>query len=162
MLKRQANSVQNTAWVGTILASTVKLSGCFGNKGLPQPGTPEYKQTVSAFTIGTVALETANLNLIEPNLKKSTELAPGEPATWANLGLHFLRTNRTPEAEAAIKKANELGGTSEGLTMLSGLLAEKNGKFGDALSLYRQAADALSLILHLPRRRSHSSNFGSL
>ena len=142
MLKRQANSVQNTAWVGTILASTVMLSGCFGNKGLPQPGTPEYKQTVSAFTIGTVALETANLNLIEPNLKKSTELAPGEPATWANLGLHFLRTNRTPEAEAAIKKANELGGTSEGLTMLSGLLAEKNGKFGDALALYRKAADA--------------------
>ena len=142
MLKRQANSVQNTASVGTILASTIILSGCFGNKGLPQPGTPEYKQTVSAFTIGTVALETANLNLIEPNLKKSTELAPGEPATWANLGLHFLRTNRTPEAEAAIKKANELGGTSEGLTMLSGLLAEKNGKFGDALSLYRKAADA--------------------
>lgn len=141
MPKRASFFKPNFVTLATI-GVTALSAGCFGSNGLPKVGTAAYRQTVTAFTIGTVALETANLNLIEPNLKKATELAPGEPATWANLGLHYLRTNRTPEAEAVIKKANDLGGTSDGLTLLSGLLAEKQGKFEAALAQYQKAADA--------------------
>ncbi len=108
---------------------------------MPDPGTDAYVKAVSAFTIGTVALETVNLDLIEPNLRAASELAPGEPAIWANLAIHALRTSDLGAAEAHFQKAKSLGGDDDRLILIEGLLAEKRGRFDDALAAYRRAAE---------------------
>ncbi len=119
------------------------IAGCpnGGNSDLPKPGTDAYNQTVSAFTIGTVALETVNLNLIEPNLKRASELAPGEPAIWANLAVQSLRTNRFEDAAKFLEKAKGLGGDDDRLMLIEGLVAEKKGDFDAALSAYLRATE---------------------
>lgn len=124
------------------VAGAALVAGCNRSGGdLPQPGSDPYRETVSAFTIGTVALETVNLNLIDPNLKRASELAPGEPAIWANLAIRALRTSRLDDAVAHFEKAKKLGGDDDRLLLIEGLLAEKRGRFADALAAYRRAAE---------------------
>ena len=127
-----------TGWVAGL---AVLSAGCpkAGGGDLPAPGTPAYVEAVSAFTIGTVALETVNLNLIEPNLKRASELAPGEPAVWANLAVQALRTNRFDDAATHLAKAKQLGGEDDRLMLIEGLVAEKKGDFDAALAAYQRA-----------------------
>ena len=49
--------------------------------------SPEYAECASAFYVGVAALEIGDFARAEQRLKRVTELAPQEPAGWANLGL---------------------------------------------------------------------------
>src|SRR4051794_29608640 len=58
---------------------------------LPGPGSETYQEMVSAFYAGVAALDVDANDRAREKLRRATELVPGEPAAWADLGLLELR-----------------------------------------------------------------------
>lgn len=69
----------------------IGLSACRTGNKLPQKGTKEYSDAVSAFYIGLGALQVGNDVTADGKLADFTILVPGEPAGWANWGVLALR-----------------------------------------------------------------------
>ena len=59
--------------------------------GLPSPGSEAYEQTTRRFFRGLAALQVGLVDAAKQEFTQATALAPGEPASWANLGLAHLR-----------------------------------------------------------------------
>lgn len=116
--------------------------GITGGKNVPAPGDPKYAETVSAFFSGTIALETNDkLNRDINLLKKATELAPGEPAAWANLALAYLPKNQKAEAEQAIQKAKELAPDKPEVLIADGFVQKTFGQFDEALKRFQTVTE---------------------
>src|SRR5918996_4223544 len=67
-----------------------------------------YRQAVTAFYTGLAALQTSQDVLARRELERVTEIAPREPAAWANLGLLLLRQQQIEEASQRLARASEL------------------------------------------------------
>src|SRR5436853_7312430 len=67
------------------------LAGCDPRMKLPEPGSAEYRDAVSAFFVGVAALQVGDDTRADKKLGEFTQLAPGEPAGWANWGVLALR-----------------------------------------------------------------------
>src|SRR5512132_3439890 len=76
-----------------LLVSFIALSvtGCRNAPKVPEKSSKEYNDTVRAFFVGLAALQVGDDIRAESELVKATQLAPDEPASWANLGLLSLR-----------------------------------------------------------------------
>jgi hypothetical protein len=101
-----------TAFRGSLLALIVLTallnSGCGCNGGASIKSPEDYNKIVSTFIIGTIALETKDPSHTSTYLKKMTELAPEEPAGWANLGLFQLRSTRpAPGSDPALSRSGQ-------------------------------------------------------
>lgn len=105
----------------------------------PSPGSPVYEQYVEAFTTGVAALDADVISVAEERLTKAVALIPEEPAGWANRGLLFLRTERLDEAAADLEKARIAAPDAASIRNLLGLLARRQGRFGDAAGHFRAA-----------------------
>src|SRR5690242_18451049 len=77
-----------------ILTPLVGGCSCNAPGGTAGPGAPaparspaEYSKIVSVFTVSALALETTDPTHTEVFLNQMTQIAPEEPAGWANLGL---------------------------------------------------------------------------
>ena len=57
----------------------------------PAHSPAAYSTIVSTFTISTVAIQTDDKDHVPSYLMMMTQMAPEEPAGWANLGLYYLR-----------------------------------------------------------------------
>src|SRR5689334_12711718 len=78
--------------LGAVILAAVFLFLRRGSEApLPAPSSDRYKEMVSAFYTGTVALIVQDKDRPEPELKRATEIVPDEPAAWANLGVVYLR-----------------------------------------------------------------------
>lgn len=127
-----------------LMVASVLLSGCslFNHKEDAPP--VDYAAVSSAFTIGTIALESGDLTGRDRTyLTKVTQLAPNEPAGWANLGLREIRSNNLPAAAADLKKASELAPKNAGIAKLLAILADRQGNLNGALE-YSQSAVKLA------------------
>src|SRR5665213_2951621 len=67
------------------------LTGCHSRSGLPKPSSKTYTDFVSAFYTGLGALQVGDDVRAENELSRATQLAPGEPAAWANWAILALR-----------------------------------------------------------------------
>ena len=76
---------------------------------LPGPRTPEYREYVRLFRVGVAALDAGREDLARKNLERAVELIPAEPASWANLGLFFLRKNNLEKAEKKTHPRTQTG-----------------------------------------------------
>src|SRR5262245_61734026 len=74
----------------------------------PAMSDATYRQVVTAFFVSLAAMQTSQDAHARTELDRVIQLAPEEPAGWANLGLLLLRQQRLDEAAARLAKASEL------------------------------------------------------
>ncbi|HEX5324849.1 MAG TPA: FG-GAP-like repeat-containing protein, partial [Capsulimonadaceae bacterium] len=101
------------------------------NPPLPEPGSDTYRQMVSAFYSGAIALDAGDSSDAPGPLKKATKIVPGEPAAWADLGLYNLmpETRNLALAEQYLNKAHSLASKNSDVEALLGSLEQVKGNY---------------------------------
>lgn len=149
-------------WLGLVVVLAVGL-GC-ERPDLPDPSSPAYREAVTAFYASLAALQASEDLGAEDRLVRVTELAPSEPAAWANLGLLSLRRGELAAARERLEQARQLAPDNVQIQVLLAQLARAEGRFDDALAFLRQAhahapgnlKAAYLLLEHLERTRPES------
>ncbi len=118
--------------------------GC-GGVDDSQPGSDLYHSTISAFYDGVTAMEVGEDLRAEAKLNLVTELAPNEPASWANLALMAMRRNELSRAQEHLNTALELDSTQSDILMLAAAHARMMGNEAAQISYLRRAVSADSL-----------------
>lgn len=122
------------------LCLTFWFTGCSRNEGLPKPDSKEYRDLVSAFYVGLAGLQTGEDVYAKNKLTLATELAPGEPAGWANLGLLAVRQQEFDVAYEKVEKARSLAPDNSQIEALLGSIESKRGKLTEAIAHLKKAA----------------------
>jgi tetratricopeptide (TPR) repeat protein len=135
-----------TAWWGrapAALGAVVWLiaAGCSRQTGLPAPDSKEYRDLVSAFYVGVAGLQTGEDVRAKAKLTLAARIAPGEPATWANLGLLAVRQQEFDTAFANVDKARALAPDNSRIEALLGLIESRRGRLPDAIAHLKKAVD---------------------
>ncbi len=108
-----------------LVAASVFFTSC--GTSLPAKGTAEYDSAVSAFYVGLAALQVGFDERAAADLKRATEIAPGEPAAWNNLGVLQLRQRDFENAGKSFDKAIGLEPQNSRLFFNKAVLAQQNG-----------------------------------
>jgi tetratricopeptide (TPR) repeat protein len=108
---------------------------------VPAKSSKEYNDTVRAFYVGLAALQVGDDVRAESELTKATELAPDEPAAWANLGLLNLRQRNPDKAAERLEKARSLVPDNSRIHMLLAILESTRGRFTEAIAALRKAIE---------------------
>ncbi len=130
-------------WFGLLLAlSLVCATGaCRSGEKQPEKSSAEYRALVPAFYVGLAALQVGDDARADAKLKEATELAPGEPAVWANWGLLALRRREFDAAAGRLEKARSLAPDNAQIYVLLGLLESSRGKLAEAIAHLRRAVE---------------------
>ena len=119
--------------------------GCFGacQRGtkVPASSTAEYRALVSAFYVGLAALQVGDDARADEKLKRATELAPDEPAAWANWGLLALRRREFDSAAERLEKARALVPDNSHVYLMLGVLESSRGKSAEAITWLQRALE---------------------
>lgn len=107
---------------------------------LPQPGSETYEQTTRAFYHGISALQVGLLEDAKTQFARATELAPEEPAAWANLALSHLRLGDLDGAAAPLERALALAPDNPSVVLLGGRMEAARGRLDEGIALLRRAA----------------------
>jgi Flp pilus assembly protein TadD len=94
---------------------------------------------VKAFYVGLAALQVGDDVRADTTLEQATQLAPGEPAAWANWGLLALRQGNFDAAAKRLGQAQNLAPKNGQLHYLSGVLESKRGNPGQAIAELRKS-----------------------
>src|SRR4051812_42748603 len=121
------------------LAAALAL-GC-SRPRVPDVNSPAYEDTTRTFYRGLAELQVGLLDDAKRDFGKATDLAPGEPAAWANLGLSHLRLGEFDAAKPPIDKAVSLDPNSSDLIFLRGRLQTSQGKLDEGIADYKRAAE---------------------
>ena len=126
--------------LGPLIPILVLLTnvGCT-NSGLPKPGSAQYRSFVSAFYIGLGGLQSGEDVRAKDYLTRATQLAPGEPAGWANLALLQARQQEYDAAFQSIEKAHDLTPSNGRIEALLGAVESKRGNVAAALNDLKKA-----------------------
>jgi Tfp pilus assembly protein PilF len=116
------------------------LSAC-RRADLPDTTSPQYVSAVRAFYVGLSALQVGDDVRAEEKLKEATTLAPDEPASWADLGLLYMRQRRFDEAAASLERARQLAPENATLYILLGQLESGRGRQAEAVKQFRRASE---------------------
>jgi len=108
------------------------VCGACGNSGLPQPGSQKYADLCSAFYLGLAGLQSGEDVRAKEYLTRSTQIAPGEPAGWADLGILQVRQQQFDGAYQSIDKARSLAPSNSRIEALLGLVESRRGKLAEA------------------------------
>lgn len=108
---------------------------------LPATDSSAYQQIVRAFYRGLAALDTGLLDNAQAEFTSATTLVPGEPASWANLGIVHLRRAEFDPAARAIEEAARLAPQSSRIAMLHGALDITRGRPDAAIVALRRAVE---------------------
>jgi len=95
-----------TAFTLILLALLISMltAACSRGGQLPDKASQEYRDAVRAFYVGLAALQAGEETRAEEGLTRVTQLAPGEPAAWANLGLLSIKQR---EFDAAAERLED-------------------------------------------------------
>lgn len=126
---------------GLGLALLVLSLGACTSDTIPPPGSENYEKAVTAFYTGVTAVQVGENFRAENQLQQAADLAPGEPAIWANRGLLALRKGEFDAADEYFGPARGLAPDHSHIQYLSGLLARERGNYDEAISHLRRAAD---------------------
>ena len=122
-----------------LCAIAVSLAGCGAGGKLPDKSSKEYAETVSAFYTGLAALQVGDDVTAESKLAQVTQLAPGEPAGWANWGVLAFRQRNFDVAAQRYDRARELAPKNDQIYYLLGILQSTRGNSKDAIADWRKA-----------------------
>jgi tetratricopeptide (TPR) repeat protein len=127
------------AAAASLVAAALVLAGCHSRSGLPNPSSPAYTKLVSAFYVGLSALQVGDDVRAQSSLQQATQLAPDEPASWANWGILALRQRNFDPAAERLNHARELDPKNGQIYYLLGLLGTSRGDSQQAIANYRKA-----------------------
>src|SRR2546430_11352941 len=116
-----------------IVALAIAAASCSRNR-LPAPDSAVYEDTTRAFYRGLAELQVGLLDDAKRDFGKAAELVPGEPASWANLGLAHLRLVEFDAAVAPIEKAVSLSPSTSNLVLPHGRLQASRRKLDRRLA----------------------------
>ncbi|MDT5121373.1 MAG: hypothetical protein QOC96_855 [Acidobacteriota bacterium] len=117
------------------------IAGCKSTPKLPAKSSKEYNDTVRAFFVGLAALQVGDDVRAESELTKATQLAPDEPASWANLGLLSLRQRNLDVAAGRLEKARTLAPDNSKIQVLIAILESSRGRSVEAINALRKAIE---------------------
>ena len=143
MTRRPNDSIQPRSQRARVVFSAAWLFACLagcGGRDLPEPGSETYLETVSAFYTGLAAIESGIDRQGEENLRRVTELAPGEPAAWINLGLLAMRRNDYALASSYLEEAEGLAPENSEIRLLLGLFEKSQGNVAETARRLQEAA----------------------
>ena len=131
-------------WVAGSPASALVLaaffsSACSRHTGLPDPLSQPYREAVTAFSVGLAALQSGDDIRAQEKLHLATQLAPGEPASWANLGLLSARQQDFDAAYGNVEHARSLMPDDSPIEALLGLIEDRRGKLPEAIGHLQKA-----------------------
>ncbi|HEX4308506.1 MAG TPA: FG-GAP-like repeat-containing protein [Acidobacteriaceae bacterium] len=115
------------------------VTGC--RSGLPKPRSAQYTQFVRAFYVGLAAMEVGNDVRAESELSQATQLAPGEPAGWADWGILALRQRNFDPAKQRLDRAHALAPGNSRIDADLGVLESARGNSAEAIANLRKAVD---------------------
>lgn len=115
-------------------------AGC-RSANLPAKDSPQYLSAVRAFYVGLSALQVGDDVRAEEKLKEATTHAPDEPASWADLGLLYMRQRRFDEAAQSLDRARQLAPDNAALYVLLGQLESARGNSAEAAKDFRRASE---------------------
>src|SRR3954462_794404 len=141
MLVRPAARRTFIYYFALFLLAAFGLAGCKSAPNLPAKGSKEYNDTVRAFFVGLAALQVGDDVRAESELTRTTQLAPDEPASWANLGLLSLRQRNLDVAAERLEKARTLAPDNSKIQVLIAILESARGRSAEALSALRKAIE---------------------
>jgi Tfp pilus assembly protein PilF len=129
--------------VATLLLGVlcVLFAGCHSNKDIPAPSSKPYQQFVSAFYVGLSALQVGNDVLADSSLQQAAQIAPGEPAAWADWGILALRQRNFEPATDRFNRALKLAPKNSQIYFLIGLLGTARGDSQSAIDNFRKAVN---------------------
>ena len=125
----------------TLIAILLTGAACERNAGLPKPDSKEYRELVTAFYVGLAGLQTGEDVRAKERLTRATEIAPGEPAAWANLGLLAVRQQEFDTAYERVEKARTLAPDNSQIEALLGLIESKRGRLPEAAAHLKKAVE---------------------
>lgn len=102
-------------------------------------GGDNYRDMVSAFYSGVIALQVGDDEHALSALTQATQLDAQEPAAWADLGLYYIRHNSPDEARKALARAQDLAPKNAKIASLFGLLAAQSQRYDEAVAAYQKA-----------------------
>jgi tetratricopeptide (TPR) repeat protein len=118
------------------------FTSCSTADNLPKKNSKEYNEFVRTFYIGLAALQVGHDIQADSKLGQSTQLIPGEPASWANWGVLALRQRNYDSAAERFEKARALAPDNDQINYLIGLLESSRGKQSEAIAALRKAAQS--------------------
>ena len=124
-----------------ILSLLICASSCRPNATLPDRTSPQYNELVRTFYIGLAALEVGHDVQADSKLAQFTQLAPAEPAGWANWGLLALRQKNFDVAAERLEHARSLASDNSNIYYLIGLLESMRGKTPEAIAALRKSVE---------------------
>ncbi|TCK72828.1 CRTAC1 family protein [Acidipila rosea] len=139
--RRTIASRSPNLWLLALACIAAALGGCRSHE-LPNTASQPYREEVKNFYVGLAALQVGDDVRADSALKSSTELAPGEPAAWANWGVLALRQGNFELSAERLAKAQKLAPQNDHILYLQGLLESKRGNSQAAIDLLRRAVAA--------------------
>jgi tetratricopeptide (TPR) repeat protein len=143
MKNRMKTIVQSVATVVPFALAGILLllTGCHSHSGLPDPRSESYAELVSSFYVGLSALQVGDDVRAQSSLQQATQLAPGEPAAWANWGILALRQHNFDPATERLDRARDLAPQNGKMYYLLGLLGSARGDSQQAITNFHKAVD---------------------
>lgn len=141
---RTRQSQPQITWVFVLLGfllSVLLASSCRPTSTLPTRSSPQYNEIVRTFYIGLAALQVGHDVQADAKLAQFTQLAPAEPAGWANWGVLALRQRNFDVAAERIERARSLASDNSDIYYLVGLLESSRGKTAEAITALRKAVE---------------------
>jgi len=117
------------------------LGGCRPTNNLPTRSSPQYNELVRTFYIGLAALQVGHDVQADAKLAQFTQLAPAEPAGWANWGLLALRQRNYDTAAERLHKARDAAPDNSDIFYLLGLLESSRGNTPEAINNLRKSVE---------------------
>src|SRR5262245_14522949 len=133
--------VRGLHYAAIFISLLFTFTACERNAGLPKPDSKEYRDLVTAFYVGLAGLQTGEDVRAKEKLTRATEIAPGEPSGWANLGLLAVRQQEFDTAFERVEKARSLAPDNSQIEALLGLIESKRGRLPEAAAHLKKAVE---------------------
>src|SRR5262245_55911659 len=137
----KADSRSKQVYATLFAALLLVCTACRDSGGLPKPDSQEYRDLVTAFYVGLAGLQTGEDVYAKDKLTLATQIAPGEPAGWANLGLLAVRQQEFDAAYEKVEKARSLAPDNSQIEALLGLIESRRGKLPEAVTHLKKAVE---------------------
>lgn len=124
---------------GALLVVLVLFNACIQKTGLPPTDSKEYRDLCAAFYLGLAALQSGEDVHAKEGLQKSTQIAPGEPSGWADLGILQMRQQEFDAAFVSVDKAHSRAPENSDIESLLGVIESHRGKIPEALAHFEKA-----------------------
>jgi Tfp pilus assembly protein PilF len=124
--------------LGVAAFAALAFTAC-RESGLPQPGSQQYTDMCSAFFLGLAGLQAGEDVRAREYLTRSTQIAPGEPAGWADLGILQVRQQQFDAASQSLEKARSLAPDNSRIEAMVGLVESRRGHLPEAIAHLKKA-----------------------